>query len=122
MPPTMANGKICYIEMPALDVARSSEFYRKVFGWTIRTRDDGQISFDDTVGEVSGSFVVGRLPSSGTPGLLLYVMVDSVEATIEAIVAGGGRIVQPVGADLPEITARFSDPAGNVIGLYQHRP
>jgi hypothetical protein len=30
--------------------------------------------------------------------------------------------VQPVGADAPEITARFTDPGGNVIGLYQHRP
>jgi len=28
-------------------------------------------------------------------------------------------IVQPLGADAPEITARFSDPAGNVLGLYQ---
>jgi hypothetical protein len=24
-----------------------------------------------------------------------------------------------VGADAPEITARFRDPAGNIIGLYQ---
>ena len=30
-----------------------------------------------------------------------------------------GEIVQPIGADAPEITARFRDPAGNVIGLYQ---
>ena len=27
--------------------------------------------------------------------------------------------MQPIGADAPEITARFRDPAGNVIGLYQ---
>jgi hypothetical protein len=25
----------------------------------------------------------------------------------------------PIGADAPEVTARFRDPAGNVIGLYQ---
>ncbi|PYX72809.1 MAG: glyoxalase, partial [Acidobacteria bacterium] len=48
-----------------------------------------------------------------------YVMVDSVAATHDAIVAKGGEIVQPIGADAPEITARFRDPAGNVIGLYQ---
>ena len=29
------------------------------------------------------------------------------------------RIVQPIGGDTPEITARFRDPAGNVLGLYQ---
>ena len=119
MPPTTANGKICYIEMPATDIARSSEFYKKVFGWNIRKRGDGTVAFDDSVGEVSGSFVLGRPPASGKPGLLVYVMVDSVATTLDAIVASGGTIVQPIGADAPEITARFSDPAGNVIGLYQ---
>jgi predicted enzyme related to lactoylglutathione lyase len=29
MPPTLANGKICYIEIPAVDVRRSAEFYKK---------------------------------------------------------------------------------------------
>jgi hypothetical protein len=48
-------------------------------------------------------------------------MVDSVPATMSAIVDSGGEIVQPVGVDAPEITARFRDPAGNVIGLYQQR-
>jgi predicted enzyme related to lactoylglutathione lyase len=46
-------------------------------------------------------------------------MVDSVEATVDAVVANGGEIVQPIGADAPEITARFRDPGGNVVGLYQ---
>ena len=27
---------------------------------------------------------------------------------------------QPIGDDAPEITARFSDPFGNVLGLYQN--
>jgi predicted enzyme related to lactoylglutathione lyase len=51
--------------------------------------------------------------------MLIYIMVDSVEATIEAVVANGGEIVQPIGGDAPEITARFRDPGGNVVGLYQ---
>jgi predicted enzyme related to lactoylglutathione lyase len=118
MPPTLANGKICYVEMPTVDVARSAEFYKRVFGWNIRKRGDGGASFDDTVGEVSGRWVVGRPPAS-VPGVLLYVMVDNVAATVDAIVANGGEIVQPIGADAPEITARFRDPAGNVIGLCQ---
>jgi predicted enzyme related to lactoylglutathione lyase len=53
------------------------------------------------------------------PGLLLYVMVDDAAATVEVVKAHGGEIVQPLGADAPEITARLRDPAGNVIGLYQ---
>jgi predicted enzyme related to lactoylglutathione lyase len=118
MPPTLTNGKICYIEMPTTDIARSADFYKNVFGWNIRQRGDGSVAFDDTTGQVSGTWILGRPPSSA-PGLLVYVMVDSVAATLEVIVANSGVIVQPIGADAPEITARFRDPGGNVIGLYQ---
>jgi predicted enzyme related to lactoylglutathione lyase len=118
MPPTLSNGKVCYIEMPAIDVQRSADFYAKVFGWRIRQRGDGHTAFDDTTGEVSGAWVTGRKASPG-PGLLIYIMVDSVAAAIDAVIAHGGELVQPIGADAPEITARFRDPAGNVLGLYQ---
>lgn len=118
MAPTSAHGKICYLEIPTADIARSVAFYQAVFGWKTRRRGDGAIAFDDAVGEVSGAWVNGR-PVSPTPGLLLYVMVSSVSATVTAVIANGGRIVQPLGADAPEITARFADPDGNVLGLYE---
>lgn len=60
--------------------------------------------------------MVGR-PASAEPGLLVYIMVDSVAATADAVITNGGELVQPIGADAPE--ARVRDPAGNVIGLYQ---
>lgn len=119
MPPTFGNGKICYIEIPATDPDRSSQFYGNVFGWQIRKRGDGSLAFDDGVGEVSGTWVLGRPPSS-IPGLMVHIMVDDINATIALIVDNGCEIVQPVGADLPEITARFRDPGGNVLGIYQH--
>ncbi|HEX2328068.1 MAG TPA: VOC family protein [Candidatus Angelobacter sp.] len=118
MPPTLGNGKICYVELPATNIAESAEFYKKVFGWNIRKRGNGSTAFDDSVGEVSGSWIEGRQPHS-SPGLLFYIMVDDAQATLELIKANGGQIVQPIGADAPEITARFRDPAGNLIGLYQ---
>jgi predicted enzyme related to lactoylglutathione lyase len=118
MPPTLGNGKVCYIEIPAVNIHQSADFYAKVFGWRIRQRGDGHTAFDDTTGEVSGTWVKGRKPSS-EPGLLIYIMVDSVARTVDSVIAHGGTLVQPIGADAPEVTARFSDPAGNVIGLYQ---
>jgi uncharacterized protein len=118
MEPTIGNGKICYVELPATDVATSAAFYGDVFGWNVRRRGDGATAFDDGVGEVSGTWVMGR-PPQGEPGLLLYIMVDSVAATIDAVLAHGGELVQPIGGDAPEITARVRDPGGNLIGLYQ---
>lgn len=118
MAPHYGNGKICYLEMPARDLQTSAEFYTKVFGWHIRRRGDGSTAFDDGVGEVSGTWIVGRPPSEA-PGFLFYIMVDSVESAVEAVRTHGCDIVQPIGVDAPEITARFRDPGGNVIGLYQ---
>ncbi len=115
--PTFGNGKICYIELPAIDVNRSAAFYKEVFGWHTRQRGDGSIGFDDTVGEVSGTWIVGCKPHT-EQGLLIH-MVDNMENTIELIIKNGGKIVKPVGMDFPEITARFSDPAENIFGLYQ---
>ena len=111
------NGKICYIEMPATDIQRSSDFYAKVFGWNVRRRGDGAVAFDDTTGAVSGAWVLGR--PAQQPGFVVYIMCDDVAKTIDKVIANGGAIVQPIGGDAPEITARFRDPGGNVVGLYQ---
>jgi predicted enzyme related to lactoylglutathione lyase len=116
---TSANGKICYLEIPADDVERSARFYGTVFGWKMRRRGDGATAFDDPV-EVSGAFVTGR-PPSREAGVLTYVMVADIAATIELIVAHGGEIVQPPVMGAPETVARFRDPAGNVLGLYEEK-
>jgi uncharacterized protein len=116
---TNADGKICYVEMPAADAARSAEFYRAVFGWTIRTRGDGATAFDDGV-EVSGAFVAGRPPAKD-PGFRVYIMVADAAATLEKIEAHGGEIVEPLHPDAPEIVALFRDPGGNLLGIYQER-
>lgn len=118
MAPTVGNGKICYVEIPAVDIERSAAFYQRVFGWNLRKRGDGHTAFDDAAGEVSGTWVLNRPPST-SPGLLLYIMVDNAAETVKAIIANGGEIVQDIGGDAPEITARFRDPGGNVIGIYQ---
>ncbi len=115
--PTFANGKICYIEIPALDILQSSTFYQKVFGWNIRSDNDGNTSFDDTVGQVSGMWVPGRKPATEI-GFVISLMVDSIETTIDLITLNGGRIIS-ADTDSPEKTARFTDPFGNIFGLYQ---
>jgi uncharacterized protein len=118
MPPTNANGKICYIEIPSDDIERSAAFYARVFGWNIRQRGDGATAFDDGSGEVSGAWRTGRRPASHA-GFVIYIMVDGVAAAIEAAVSHGGSLIQPIGGDPGEITARITDPSGNLIGLYQ---
>jgi hypothetical protein len=117
-PPTLRTGKLCYLEIPAVDVHLSAAFYERAFGWTIRDRETDRPSFDDTTGEVSGAWVTGRRPAS-EPGILPYVMVADVTVAVDAVVAGGGEVVLPAGHYGTEVLATFLDPAGNLMGIYQ---
>ena len=106
------------MKTPSRNIKESSTFYNNVFGWNIRTNDDGKVSFDDGVNEVSGTWRIDRKPSTEI-GMLIHIMVDDIEASIKAVIKHGGKIIQPVGMEAPEITAKFSDPSGNVLGLFQ---
>jgi len=118
--PTFGNGKICYLEIPALDIKQSASFYQIAFGWLLREHEDGSIAFDDSVGEVSGTWVTGRKPAT-EPGILISIMVDNIAKAVEMIVANGGKLLQPFVIDISTKVASFSDPAGNVFCLYRHQ-
>jgi predicted enzyme related to lactoylglutathione lyase len=117
-PPVYRTGKICYLEIPAADVSQSADFYQRVFGWSIRRDDGGSIAFDDTVGGVSGMWVLGR-PQASEPGLMVSIMVADAAAAVAAIQAAGGEIVRLVDENAQEKFGWFRDPAGNVLGIYQ---
>jgi uncharacterized glyoxalase superfamily protein PhnB len=117
--PTFASGKICYLEIPATDVERSSRFYADAFGWELRTRGDGSVAFDDAVNEVSGTWRTDRAPS-GEPGIMVHVMVADLDAVLARLREAGGEVIDP-DAEEHERVAHVRDPAGNVIGVYQGR-
>src|SRR5260370_32910839 len=90
--PTYRTGKICYIEIAATGIQQVAEVFQRAFGWQIRKRGDGSTAFDDTVNEVSGTWVLGR-PIATKPGLMVYIMVGSAAAAVEAVVSAGGEMV-----------------------------
>ena len=116
--PRYRTGKVSYIEVPAADEIGSAEFYERIFGWEMRRRGDGSLAFDDTVGEVSGTFVTGR-PPGGPPGFLIHTVVADGRVALDAVVAGGGTIVREIDPDAGEVFAWFADPAGNILGVHQ---
>jgi predicted enzyme related to lactoylglutathione lyase len=116
----MPHGKICYVEMPAKDARASADFYSMIFGWNVRTRGDGALAFDDSTGNVSGSWIPERL-SGGEEAMMTYIMVDSIADAQKKIVAARGKIrtpFTPIGNDGAGF-AIFQDPTGNAMGLYQ---
>lgn len=115
--PTRTHGKICYLIMPSMNAEASAEFYEGVFGWQIRGRDTGEISFDDTTGAVSGMWDTNLEPRSG--GYEVDIMVDDIADIASKVVAAGGRLIgemQVFGRG--EQYQKFSDPDGNELGLY----
>ncbi len=120
----LRRPRLCYLEIPAVDVHQSAAFYERVFGCNIRNGDSARPSFDFVRGNVSGAFVTGR-PISREPGLLPYIWVDFIDDVLARAASHGGEVVDAVHHDHPDGTcwiATFRDPAGNLIGLYQEAP
>ena len=114
-------GSLSYIQIPAADPRVSAGFYERVFGWNIRGRETSHVGFDDATGDVSGAFITGR-EISREPGVLPYVYVNAIDATIAKITAHGGEVVREPYPEGDLWVATFRDPAGNVIGVWQLGP
>ena len=116
---------VVHLEVRGLDVPELRAFYQDVFGWE---RVEELSIGDYSVAEIgSGPLTVGigPVPDWSTRSAKFYVQVDDIDATLERVVAAGGRPVMPrtVG---PEFGSRhilvfttFLDPAGNEIGLVE---
>jgi len=116
--PFARDGKLSYMQIPALDVERSADFYERVFGWT--TRRDGNpdhLSFQDAAGELLGAFVTRR-DIAREPGILPYIYVDRFDDAIARIRANGCELAREPYREGDLWVATFRDPAGNVIGIW----
>ena len=111
-----SHGQLCYLQIPAQDVMKSAEFYEKIFGWRI---ERPYASFEAP--GLIGQWVSDR-PPAPEAGVLLWINVDRIDATLEAVRASGGEVVAPPSPDGPRWLATIRDPGGNVIGIAQHGP
>jgi len=111
-------GGLTYLEIPAVDVQRSADFYAKVCGWRVEQRDSAEPRFADPAGMLIGRWVTSRAISR-EPGLLPYIYVENVAQAVERAVAQGGTIIKACYTEGNLLVATVADPAGNVIGLWQ---
>jgi predicted enzyme related to lactoylglutathione lyase len=117
--PSVARpGGISYLHIPSTEPSRTAAFYRSVFDWTIRDPDAQSPAFEDGSGHVIGHFV-DEQPVAGDAGLRPYIYVEDVPATVERILANEGEVLKAPFAEGDLTVAIFSDPAGNVLGVWQ---
>jgi len=119
--PVMQHGRICYIELPANDVAVSGAFYRTVFGWNIRDRGDGVVLFWDSGNQIQGVFAP-ELAAAGIAGPRLTIWVDDALDRANRIERAGGKVVVEPNPTLVHIDGLFRDPAGNLLGIHEYNP
>jgi len=115
-----------WIEIRTADIARTASFYEQLFGWTIlnKTEADGTpVWILDTGGEPRLENLrrggIWLRPAGQDQGVVVYVHVQDIAATLQRVTALGGTIDTPTMPVGRGHAAFFRDPGGTLLGLYQ---
>ncbi len=116
-----------YVELPAADLSATKHFYSEVFGWkwtdygpTYAAADASGLEFALTTNARCAA--APRFGDESSIGPLVLFQAGDLESEMVAVTGAGGEIVtQPF--DYPGGSRfHFSDPSGNVLGIYRPDP
>lgn len=122
------KGRVVHFEIPADNVKRATEFYKKTFEWglesvpqmdytMIRTTESNDDGMPKAPGAINGG-MGKRSDTLAAP--VVTIGVDDIDAATKLITKNGGKVTvpkQPIGP--MGFIAYFKDTEGNTIGLYQ---
>lgn len=122
--------KVVHFEIPAQDLARAQKFYKDNFGWEIqKVPTPGPeyyiaktVEVDDKEMPISPGAINGAIAekNDGIPYPIIVIKVRSLDGSLAKIEASGGKIVMPKMQVMDMgLYARFKDPEGNIIGIWQ---
>lgn len=119
------HGTPVWYELSASDSDKAQGFYEKVIGWSARPAGMSDMDYR-LFAAPDGKDVAGLMrPPEGMSmsGWLVYFGVDDVDATADAVTAGGGGVHMPPTA-LPGVgrMAYVTDPQGNPFYLMRGEP
>jgi uncharacterized protein len=123
------SGKVVHFEIPADDPERAQAFYREAFGWQIdsmpefqyamvRTTATNETGMPTEPGAINGGMLRRQEPIT-TP--LITIAVDDIDDALARIEKLGGKTARTRHA-VGEMgfAAYFTDPEGNLTGLWQN--
>jgi len=114
---TPNNGRIDYIEFPAIDVAKTKSFYEQVFGWKFTDYGPDYTSFED--GRISGGFTKEGKVTQGGPLVVIYAR--DLAATEKKVRDAGGVIVKDAFPFPGGRRFHFADPSGNELAVWSEK-
>lgn len=112
------GAPVTHLEIMCPDRAALVRFYGDAFGWTFEHHDDRNYSiFRTSPGGIGGG--IGVSPN-GAPSVSVYAEVaDLGETLLQAQSLGSDSQMGPMDIGGGARIAMFTDPCGNVFGLYQ---
>jgi predicted enzyme related to lactoylglutathione lyase len=108
------DRSVSYLELPAADLGQAAAFYSQAFGWQVRDN-----AFTDGSGHVIGHWRTD-LSVAGDAGIRPYIYVTGIDAVLEQVERVGGAVIRPRYREGNLWVAHVRDPAGNVIGVWEH--
>jgi uncharacterized protein len=125
LPADVGSGRIAWFDVTTSDLAKSKEFYSKLFDWTYAPI----VGTDQVVEIVSGGTHIGTL--RGAEGAIsafngvVYVQVADIRASSAKAKGLGGTVVPGFPFNLPDNRGALSlilDPSGHPMGMYSRTP
>ena len=117
-----------WIEIRTSDVEKTAHFYASLFGWSIiekDTADGADVWIFDTGSEPRVQNLrrggIWSRPKGEPLGIVVYVMVDDIEAILKKVTELGGKVIA---SKTPQGTAHrayLADPSGNMLGLWEEK-
>ena len=104
-------SRICFVELPASDLASARSFYTDAFG--LAFTDFGPSYSCMMTGDVDIGLQAD--PAEATPAPLAVIAVDDLEASLEAVGKSGGVVTKPIFAFPGGRRFHFRDPSGNEL-------
>ena len=117
-------GRIGWHDITVDDAPALRDFYAAVIGWTVEDTSMGDYSYYTMItphsGEAVGGVCHARGSNTGLPAQwLMYLTVEDLDASIEACLAKGGKVVRDPDGLMGGRFAVISDPVGAVVAIYQ---
>src|SRR5258706_16118955 len=114
-------SRVIHFEIPANDPERASAFYKKVFGWKIEKWPGPMEYWRVTTGADGTPGINGGLmKNTDAKTTTNTIGVDSVDASVEAVIKGGGKQVMPkTGIPTVGCFAYLTDTEGSLFEVMQ---
>lgn len=125
LPADVGPGRVAWFDITTTDLAKSKEFYGRLFDWTFNTVPGSNLALEI----VSGGLPIGTLrvadgaiSSFNGP---VYIQVRDVQEITRKARELGGKPVPGFPFNIPSGTGAIGlvgDPAGHPIGMYSRTP